>query len=94
MHSNGSRMRRRSSSCAYEIVHGAMNREDVVRVPQALGVIAIDDRLDFVGDVADRAAAMRFAEHRSAAPRAGVRTAARGYSDTVPLPWRSRHALR
>ena len=56
----------------------AMDREHVVRVPQALRVIALDDRLDFVGDIADRTAAMRFAEDGSAAPGAGVRATARG----------------
>ena len=55
-----------------------MDREHIVGIPEPLGMIAIDDRLDFVGDVADGPAPMRFAEHGAAAPGAGVRAAAGG----------------
>ncbi len=55
-----------------------MDREHIVCVPQPLRVIALDNRLDLVGDIDHRTAAMRLAEHGSAAPGAGVRATARG----------------
>ena len=77
MHSNGTRRPRRLISAAYSIQPAVMDREHVVREPQLLGLVAVEDPFHFVRH-ADRATApVRLPERGMAAPAAVIRAAAR-----------------
>src|ERR1700751_3700761 len=53
------------------------DREYIVRVPELVGIVALDDPHDLVHDIRRAAPAMRVPEHRVRTPPALVRAAAR-----------------
>ena len=76
MHSNGMRTPRALSAFGISQQPAAVDGEHIIGVPDAVGIVAFFDVLQFIGSIFWRPAAVRIAENAVAAPRTGVGAAA------------------